>query len=134
MSLPTLSTNCLYLLGDGSIINFWTDYWLPNLQGSITDYLNITQQRRAELHCNVADYIHNYCWRIPPSLENATPQLVEEIKNYPIPKGGNKDQLIWSHFTDGRLSVKEDYDFIRTPNNTISGTNRFDLSSFLLEV
>ncbi|OVA11963.1 Reverse transcriptase zinc-binding domain [Macleaya cordata] len=105
------------------------DYWLPSLNGSIADYLQISTSRQSELKSFVAAYIHSNIWSIHAALRAYNHQLVEDIEQHPIPLAMN-DHSIWNQSPDGVLTLKNAYDFTRQHNCAVNWPKKI-LTSFI---
>lgn len=53
-------------LGNGDAINFWVDKWLSQ---PLVTFLNIHADLYSSLNTKVNNFINNYSWFIPDSLD-----------------------------------------------------------------
>ncbi|XP_019435167.1 PREDICTED: uncharacterized protein LOC109341679 [Lupinus angustifolius] len=105
-----IKDNSIWLLGDGSSINYWLDNWLGS---SIADLLAIPYPISSVLQARVADFMQDSSWIIPEWLARLHPTVCQQIMNTPIPSATTDDRLAWLHSIDGSLSMKEAYLFTK---------------------
>jgi len=67
----------------------------------------------------VSDYIHEGQWTIPQYIANQFPTLRPNIFKVIIPFEESANRLIWKHTTNGDLSLKDSYSFIKQPSTTL---------------
>ncbi|XP_026397125.1 uncharacterized protein LOC113291851 [Papaver somniferum] len=57
-----IQENLVWLVGDGSNIDFWNDVWCINMGSSIVDFLDLDN---SNLHNTVADFVEEGNWCFP---------------------------------------------------------------------
>ena len=98
--------NLLWRVGKGSLVNFWTDPWLPNcgrLQDNALGYItlvdSVTQVKTFVL--NTGDWGLNKLLTLLPS------NFIDKIKAYPPLQSNNEDDIIvWNNTPDGTLQLQ----------------------------
>lgn len=73
-----IQENIIWLVADGSNIDFWNDVWCINMGSSIADFLDLDN---SNLHNTVADFIEEGKWCFPtyiPELEGHVQQRIRE--------------------------------------------------------
>ena len=101
--------NSFWLLGDGKSINFWLFDWsgVP-----LVNLFNIPPHIHQNLKSTtVNEYIVDYEWNIPDSLQELYPTLLQHVNKVMIPAEFKEDQFIWKHTTSGDLSLKDAFSF-----------------------
>ncbi|KAK2417490.1 hypothetical protein QL285_039786 [Trifolium repens] len=104
--------NSVWLLGTGTNINFWNDYWCGSI---LSEVFNIPSHISQVLTSTVSDYIYNGQWNIPLQLSqhyNALRFLVEQVT---IPTVPSRDKLLWKHTDSGELQLSDAYSFKLQP-------------------
>lgn len=106
--LEVIYDNSVWLVGDGSNINFWLDSWCGD---PLVDQLHIPAQFRNLLSAKVSDFIVNGQWSIPTQLSSMFSSLSSIISTVSIPMESTQDTFIWKHTDNGDLELKQAYDF-----------------------
>jgi ribonuclease HI len=106
--LEVICDNSVWLVGDGSNINFWLDSWCGD---PLVDQLHIPAQFRNLLSAKVSDFIVNGQWSIPTQLSSMFSSLSSIISTVSIPMESTQDTFIWKHTDNGDLELKQAYDF-----------------------
>jgi len=88
--------NCRWLIGLGENINFWLDSWHEVPMVSIFN-----------IPAKVSDFIFDFKWRIPISMETAFPNLRQLAQQITLASDHREDMLLWKHCNFGALSLKE---------------------------
>ncbi|KAE9620126.1 hypothetical protein Lalb_Chr02g0160441 [Lupinus albus] len=100
--------NSLWLMGDGTKVNFWKDNWIGD---ALVDLLNIPLSLQSALVAKVSDFVLNTLWTIPRVIAEAYPNVVEDIIQ--IHTSSRHDKLVWQGTSDGSLSLKAAFDYIK---------------------
>jgi ribonuclease HI len=100
--------NSVWLLGNGTNINFWTDSWCGS---PLIEQLNILVQLGPLLSSTVSDFILNGQWTIPPQLCLMFNNLSSIINKVTIPIEDSQDKLLWKHTDSGDVELKQAYSF-----------------------
>jgi ribonuclease HI len=103
-----INDNCVWLLGDGSHINFWVDNWCGD---SLVEQLGIPAHLHHLLTSSVSDFIVNGRWNIPVQLSLMFPNLYSIISTVSIPLESSQDRFLWKHTDSGDLDLKQAYIF-----------------------
>ncbi|XP_019459974.1 PREDICTED: uncharacterized protein LOC109359738 [Lupinus angustifolius] len=99
--------NSIWIVGNGSRINFWRDNWLGD---ALMDYLQIPVSIQPLLQAKVADFIIDLKWFIPSSLAITYLEIIRKIAKINI--SGNPDRFIWKSFVDGLMTVRDAFAMI----------------------
>jgi len=65
-----IDENCRWLIGSCENINFWLDPWLDN---SVASILNLPDHLHPNLSARVSDFINNFQWSFPNTVNAAFP-------------------------------------------------------------
>jgi ribonuclease HI len=103
-----IMNNSVWLLGNGTNINFWTDSWCGS---PLIEQLNIPVQLGPLLSSTVSDFILNGQWTIPPQLCLMFNNLSSIINKVTIPIEDSQDKLLWKHTDSGDVELKQAYSF-----------------------
>ncbi|CAJ2651412.1 unnamed protein product [Trifolium pratense] len=106
--LTEIISNSSWQLGNGELINFWSDSWCGE---PLMISLNIPQHLHMLLKAKVKHFIDNHVWNIPACLFLAYPDLHSLIANITIPLRDKDDKLCWKHSNDGDLTMQDSYSF-----------------------
>nr|KYP67014.1 Putative ribonuclease H protein At1g65750 family [Cajanus cajan] len=101
--------NSTWKIGIGKKVNFWIDRWLSML---IIDILNIDVSLHPKLTSIVDCFIRNGSWHLPPFLQN---KIGDQVSSIVLPTFECEDSLKWSFSSNGSLSFKEAFSFIKRP-------------------
>ncbi|KAF1895667.1 hypothetical protein Lal_00041948 [Lupinus albus] len=99
---------CRWLVGVGDKVNFWKENWLG---AALVDQMRISASLHSSLVARVSDFVWNSSWSIPKVFAEAFPHVVEEMVQ--VNFGRMQDKLIWQGTTDGTLSLKAAFLFLR---------------------
>ncbi|MCH81156.1 ribonuclease H protein [Trifolium medium] len=105
---PDIILNCTWQIGNGEIINFWTDLWCGE---PLINSLKIPQNIQHRLKATVSCFIENASWQIPQAIMTAYPPLQSLIDQVTLPVLAKEDSYLWIHSHDGNLSFKDAYSF-----------------------
>ncbi|GAU40165.1 hypothetical protein TSUD_292700 [Trifolium subterraneum] len=105
---PDISLNCSWQIGNGEMVNFWTDSWCGE---PLIDSLNIPQNLHHRLQASVSCFINNTSWQIPISITMAYPSIHHYIEQVTLPMLPKDDNYRWIHSHDGNLSFKDAYKY-----------------------
>jgi ribonuclease HI len=105
---PDIVMNCSWQIGNGDIINFWTDTWCGE---PLISLLNIPQNIQHNLKSTVSCFIHNASWQIPQAIMTAYPSLHNLIDHVTLHVLAREDSFLWNYSHDGILSFKDAYNF-----------------------
>lgn len=103
-----ISSNTLWLLGNGEKINFWNDCWCG---APLSQALQIPEAISQNLTSLVGDYMVDGKWEIPDILHQMFPSLRQLVQQAIIPLEPTEDTLLWKHTDDGELNLKQAYHF-----------------------
>ncbi|XP_062028868.1 uncharacterized protein LOC133744853 [Rosa rugosa] len=109
VSLSLLFQNSKWLIGDGQLVQFWTEKWLDI---PIVDKLHATTYS-AHLTSTIASFISNQSWALLARFCQAFPDLAKEIMLVPLPLEPISDSLVWEHSGNGTLSFSFAYEQLR---------------------
>ncbi|XP_019430885.1 PREDICTED: uncharacterized protein LOC109338180, partial [Lupinus angustifolius] len=98
----TAIDNSIWIVGNGSSINFWRDNWLED---ALVDYLQIPDSIQPLLKAKVADLINDSKWFIPSSLANRYLEIIRKISKINI--SANLDRFIWKSSVDGLMTLRD---------------------------
>lgn len=87
-----VAANSVWLIGNGSSINFWKDKWLSK---PVVDLIGVPKSMQHNLSSAVSDFICSKSWNLPSDLCSKYPDLVAAISKIVIPLYEEADQLIW---------------------------------------
>jgi len=96
-------------VGTGANIKLWTDNWLGN---RLVDLLHILPSLHKHLRSSVADVIVDGGWNLPSEVL-AAPGMANRIHVIVFPTTPLLDSLFWSHSSDGKLSSKQAFNFLK---------------------
>lgn len=113
--------NSTWLLGTGENINFWFDFWCGE---PFANRLNLPENAASHLTSNVKDFIMDYNWCIPPSVQLIFPHLNQILMQATIPKVRIEDRLVWKDSSTDCLTLKEAYIHKSIPGNNIHWANK----------
>lgn len=108
-------------LRDRSKISFWHDCWL---QDSVMALTNLPPHISFQLQSKINDFIQYKTWKIPWSMEEHYPTIVQQIKNVVIPLGQRSDTLDWIYSSSSVLMFKEAYKFVHGDHPTKPWTGK----------
>ncbi|XP_019431188.1 PREDICTED: uncharacterized protein LOC109338411 [Lupinus angustifolius] len=94
--------NSIWIVGNGSRINFWRDNWLGD---ALVNYLQILVSIQPLLQAQVVDFIIDSKWFIPNSLGIRFPELIRKISQINI--SGKRDRFIWKSSVDGLMTLRD---------------------------
>ncbi|MCI36978.1 reverse transcriptase, partial [Trifolium medium] len=80
--MDNITSNTVWVIGDGTNINYWSDNWLGEL---LAKALNLPDTVCKTLNTKVYDLLEDKCWLIPPIIHALAPWLIEEILAVFIP-------------------------------------------------
>jgi hypothetical protein len=103
--MGTIISNSIGIVGTGANIKLWTDNWLGN---RMVDLLHILHKH---LISSVTDVIVDGGWNLPLEVM-AAPGVANRIHSMVLPTTPLSDSLVWSHSSYGKLSSKQDFDFL----------------------
>jgi mannosylglycoprotein endo-beta-mannosidase len=103
-----INDNSVWLLGNGTQINFWVDHWCGD---PLVEQLGIPVHLRSSLTSLVSDYILNGEWSIPSQLSIMFPNLYSIVSNVSIPMETSQDKFLRRHTDSGDLELKQAYVF-----------------------
>ncbi|RYR72069.1 hypothetical protein Ahy_A02g006258 [Arachis hypogaea] len=119
-SWENVQANCIWRVGDGSLIRFWDHYWIPdvgNLSATVNQVSNIT---------NSSDMLTDFLdvsgqWDIRKLQEVLPEDVVKRIATISPPSPWKEaDHIAWGLSSDGQFSIKTAYQNLRdtqaTPN------------------
>ncbi|QHO25231.1 Putative ribonuclease H protein [Arachis hypogaea] len=119
-SWENVQANCIWRVGDGSLIRFWDHYWIPdvgNLSATVNQVSNIT---------NSSDMLTDFLdvsgqWDIRNLQEVLPEDVVKRIATISPPSPWKEaDHIAWGLSSDGQFSIKTAYQNLRdtqaTPN------------------
>jgi len=96
-------------MGTGENISIWNDNWLVI---PIVDLFDIDPYFHAGFKGKLSEVIVDGGWNLPPTLlVNAVTSRLPTIPCVPLP-----DTLVWSQSTDGTLSSKNVFAFLKSPH------------------
>ncbi|XP_024178419.1 uncharacterized protein LOC112184393 [Rosa chinensis] len=87
------SQNSRWLIGNGSMVNFWSDKWLDIPILEELQRVSLSPQ----LHALVSDFIANQQWSLPARFYSLYPHIAQKIHNITLPLQAESDCLIWEH-------------------------------------
>ena len=93
----------------GANIKLWTNNWLGI---RLVDLLHIPPTLHKHLISSVADVIVDGGWNLPSEVM-ASPFVANHIHSMVLPTTPLSDYLVWSHSSDGKLSSKQAFVFLR---------------------
>ncbi|GAU46013.1 hypothetical protein TSUD_401350 [Trifolium subterraneum] len=114
--MDNIISNSVWVIGDGTNINYWTDNWLGE---PLAGALNLPDNVCKTLNTRVCDLLENKRWLIPPIINALAPWLVEEIRTVIIPLTPLEDKLVWKNSKDGDLSAKDAYLHLTPPPTSL---------------
>jgi len=107
--MGTIAANSLWIVGTGENIHFWTDNWLGNW---LVDMLHVAPNIHSHLLSLVADVIVDGGWNISTNILDAL-GVAERLKSIVLPTTILQVSLIWFHSSNGKLSAKQAFAFLR---------------------
>ena len=107
--------NSIWLIGNGEKINLWLDNWLGS---SLVSVFNINPAARKSLCSTLSSVLDAGRWHLPPLLLSNS-VVAASILNTTLPVTPLLDKLVWIHTTDGDLSAKKAFLFLRGKSNLI---------------
>ncbi|CAJ2641500.1 unnamed protein product [Trifolium pratense] len=113
---PDISLNCSWQIGNGELVNFWTDTWCGE---PLVDSLSIPQNLHHRLQATMSCFINNASWNIPISITTAYPSLQHFIEQVTLPMLPKEDNYRWIHSHDGNLSFKDAYNYHCQPGQQV---------------
>lgn len=72
-----MAANSVWLIGNGSAVNFWKDNWLSQ---PVVDLIAVPESIQQNLASPVSDYICDKSWNLPYDLCSKFPALVAAIR------------------------------------------------------
>lgn len=108
--------NTKWIIGNGSITNFWLDTWLDE---PLAFKFNIPDKYHKHINVLVSDWLVGQNWSIPDNILAAFPSLAHMLKDIKIPAIGNEDNIIWKGTTNGDLSTKQAYKITHKHNSSV---------------
>lgn len=99
-----LVDNSTWLLGTSENIKFWLDSWCGE---PLANRFNLPVNAATHLSSNVKDFISEYNWSIPTSVQIQFPQLQSILMKTTIPRVHIEDRLVWKDSSTGGLSLKD---------------------------
>ncbi|PRQ17956.1 putative reverse transcriptase zinc-binding domain-containing protein [Rosa chinensis] len=113
VSLPLIYQNSRWLIGNGSMVNFWSDKWLDVPILEELQRVSLSPQ----LHALVSDFIANQQWSLPARFYSLYPHIAQKIHNITLPLQAESDCLIWEHSSSGVPSFSDGYELVRQKSN-----------------
>ncbi|XP_019418611.1 PREDICTED: uncharacterized protein LOC109329402 [Lupinus angustifolius] len=110
--------NSIWLVGDGTKINFWTDNWTGT---TMVDSLQIPLNLHSKLKAKVANFVMDSKWLIPAPMIRTFPTVVSSISH--ILRHNGLDRLVWKNSCEGDLHSKIAYDHVSTKQPLIEWCN-----------
>jgi len=104
--ISTVIVHSLWLIGDGSQINFLIDNWLGTPLATI---FNISHSR--QLICTLSDFIIDGKLQLPGCFL-MNPLVEASVQNIVLPVSPLSDQRVWPLSKDGKLSAKSAFLFL----------------------
>jgi hypothetical protein len=104
--MTNIYDNSIWIIGDGTKINYWTDNWLGE---TLAEALNLPLALHKNLKNKVCDVIVDHHWQIPTIIHELAPWIVNEIYDVTLPLTITDDVLVWKNSKDGTLSAKDAY-------------------------
>lgn len=96
-------------------INLWLDNWLGS---SLVSVFNINPAAWKSLCFTLFSVLDAGRWRLPPPLLSNS-VVVASILNITLPVTPLLDKVVWIHTTDGDLSAKQVFLFLRGTSNLV---------------
>jgi len=90
-------------VGNGRNISFWEDRWL---EMSVAERWNIPSTLLPAIELQVADFIVQGRWCLPPYIRQKDPALADKILAITLPEEDIPDMLHWTLAADGTLTSK----------------------------
>ncbi|KEH16904.1 hypothetical protein MTR_0070s0030 [Medicago truncatula] len=106
----------MWIVSRNEQINMWTNNWLGD---SLLSLLDLPASLAPSLPEKVSSIITNGQWDLP-QVVLFFPLVTDRIIKTIIPISPLQDQLIWFHFSDGDLSSKHAYTFLRPSAGVLS--------------
>lgn len=99
-------------IGSNSLLNFWTDAWLP--EGPLASCMQ-EQVPEASRHLRIVDFLHEEgTWNLQTLNEHLPHHLVEVVRTIPVPVTIQiPDEVYWGLSTTGLFTVKSAFDLLR---------------------
>ncbi|XP_019451698.1 PREDICTED: uncharacterized protein LOC109353792 [Lupinus angustifolius] len=110
--------NSIWLVGDDTKINFWTDNWTGT---TMVDSLQIPLNLHSKLKAKVANFIMDSKWLIPAPMIRGLPTVVSSITH--ISRHNGLDRLVWKNSCEGDLHPKIAYEHVTTKKSLIGWCN-----------
>lgn len=107
-----VSQNSVWIIGDGSSVNFWNDSWCGE---PISDVFNFPDWMKKNLKAPVKDFIRKRHRFLLKSLKLAIPNLINIVEKVHIPLDVSKDERAWKLADCGVLNLKLAYEFHAPP-------------------
>jgi len=107
--IGTVMANSVWVVGTGESINFWIDNWLGE---PLVDLIHLETDFHAHLKGTVSEVIVNGALRLPTVL-TAVGDIQTRVNEIILPTGKLPDALVWNHTSDGNLTSKQAFDFLR---------------------
>jgi len=89
--VTTVKKNSSWLIGDGTIVNFWNDRWCGE---PLANQLHLNHQLSMQLSAKVCDFINNGQWEIPAFMQAYFPNLSNLVNQVIFPSHQVVDSLV----------------------------------------
>jgi len=93
----------MWSVGNGKNISFWEDRWL---EVHVAELWNIPSTLLPSIELQVADFIVQGRWCLPPYIRQKDPELANKIIAITLPEDDIPDMLHWTLASDGILTSK----------------------------
>jgi ribonuclease HI len=107
--IATVMANSVWVVGTGEKIHFWTDNWLGD---PLVDILQIEPSVHINFTGLLCDVISNAAWNLPDEV-SSIPDVASRLAGITLPSSALPDLFSWSHASDGKLSAKLAFSFLR---------------------
>jgi len=105
------------MLGNGNVINFWTDRWCD---APLVEMLQIPDNLLNSLISKVKHFILEGRWTVPQNLQLMFPNLLNIVQKVTIPYREENDTRIWSPVDTDILNLKVAYVHCSPATNNVS--------------
>ena len=98
-------------VGNGSLINIWSDIWIPHGSLALYQPMNLVYQNLVLVKDLFLQDSLN--WNSLLITQLFPPALAHQILSIPLSQAGNEDSFFWPHAEDGIYSCKTGYRFLK---------------------
>ena len=105
--------NIKSLVGNGSKVFLWYDYWLP--MGPIHRLIGDAQLTEigAQRNARVSQILRHGQWRWPWASSAELRAIKQTLRNLPVPIGDMTDDIFWLPESSGRFTIRSAWESIR---------------------